>query len=103
MIPACLDSATSGLHPLLSYQGLRRRKDSVVMYTSMWAYQSGFISGQFRLLSSIWMGMPGAVYLRERIDFILRGVVSRCVVVGVGTIGLVQRCMSVLIGTPLAC
>ena len=67
----------------------------------MLAYQPGCASGQSRILSSIEMGTPGPVFLQKRLDFVVCFVILRAVVVDVGTIGLMQYSMGVLIGTPL--
>ena len=47
------------------------------------------------------MGTPGPVFLQKRLDFVVCFVILRAVVVDVGTIGLMQYSMGVLIGTPL--
>ena len=66
------DNTTPGLNRLLLDHELHLRKDSIVIHTGMCTYQSGFISGQPRILSSINMSTPGTVYLRKRIGRILR-------------------------------
>ena len=100
---ALRDDVASRLNPLVLDQDWHWREDSIARHTSMHAYQSGVISGQFRILSSIKMGMPESVYLQKIIDFNVCCVIPCCVRDEEGAIGRMQRRMPVLVRTLLSC